>query len=350
MIKHAYGNVPMRALAAVAAVMILVGGLAVVGIAADTITIDLAAKNLAFDKAVMTVPAGAEVTIHFVNNDAGTPHNVAVYDTSAAKQTIFQGKRITGPQSIDYRFAAPTTPGSYFFRCDVHPAMMTGRFVVVPAVVVDLTARQLAFDKTTITVPAGAYVRVHFTNDDSGIPHNFAVYDTAAAQTVFFQGARITGPQTADYTFFAPAQTGSNFFRCDVHPAMMTGAFVVVPAVVVDVSARGMAFDTPIITVPAGAYVTVHFTNSDSGIPHNVAFYDSSAVQTVFFQGEVVTGPKTIDYTFFAPQTPGTYFFRCDVHPALMTGDFVVTPPTTAQSGGNAAPPADTPPGGYGNY
>ena len=101
---------------------------------------------------------------------------------------------------------------------------------------------------------------------------------------------------------------------------MMTGTFVVVPAVVVDVTAKGMAFDIRTITVPAGAYVTVHFTNSDSGIPHNVAFYDSSRAQTVLFQGAVITGRETIDYTFFAPETPGTYFFRCDVHPALMTG------------------------------
>ena len=323
--EQAYDKGPTKALAAL---MILVGGFAVMGIAADTITIDLSAKNLAFDKAVMTVPAGAEVTLHFVNNDAGTLHNVAIYDTSLAKKTIFQGKRITGPQSIDYKFAAPTTPGSYFFRCDVHPAMMTGQFVVVPTVVVDLTAQQLAFDKATITVPAGAYVRVHFANQDVGIPHNFALYDSSLAQTAFFQGARITGPQTADYTFFAPAQTGSYFFRCDVHPAMMTGTFVVVPAVVVDVTAKGMAFDTQTITVPAGTYVTVRFTNSDSGIPHNVAFYESSRAQIVFFQGEVITGPKTIDYTFFAPETPGTYFFRCDVHPALMTGDFVVTAPS----------------------
>jgi plastocyanin len=38
-----------------------------------------------------------------------------------------------------------------------------------------------------------------------------------------------------------------------------------------------------------------------------------------------VTGPTTTTYTFTAPSTPGSYFFRCDVHPTQMTGTFVVT-------------------------
>ncbi len=294
---------------------------------AETFTVDLTAQGFAFDKAVVTVPAGAATTLHFVNNDAGVPHNVAIYESAAAKTTIFQGTRITGKKAIDYTFTAPTTPGTYFFRCDVHPVMMTGQFVVVPAVSADVTAHGMAFDVATITVPAGGFVRIHFTNQDDGVPHNIAIYDSAAAAKTFFQGQQIMGVQTVDYTFFAPAQPGTYFFRCDVHPASMNGAFVVVPAVVVDVTARQMAFDVSTITVPAAAYVTLHFTNSDSGIPHNVAVYDSSAAQTAFFQGAIITGPATVDYALFAPSQPGTYFFRCDVHPASMHGDFVATSP-----------------------
>ncbi len=281
--------------------------------------VGLTAQNMAFDKAT--------VTIHFVNKDSGIPHNVGIYESSAAKVILFQGKRITGSTSIDYQFTAPSLPGTYFFRCDVHPSTMTGSFVVVPAVEVSLTARQLSFDRASITVPAGAYVTLNFSNEDAGVPHNVAIYDTAAAQTTLFQGAIITGPQTTSYTFYAPPTPGVYFFRCDVHPAMMTGDFVVVPAVTVDLTARQMAFDQSTITVPAGAYVTLHFTNSDSGIPHNVAIYDSAAAQTTLFQGTIITGPQTIDYVFFAPSAAGTYFFRCDIHPALMTGDFVVSPP-----------------------
>ncbi len=79
------------------------------------------------------------------------------------------------------------------------------------------------------------------------------------------------------------------------------------------------------ITVQAGALVTVNFNNMDAGVLHNVAVYTDSSAATPIFQGATVTGPTTTTYTFTAPATPGTYFFRCDVHPTTMTGTFVVT-------------------------
>lgn len=92
----------------------------------------------------------------------------------------------------------------------------------------------------------------------------------------------------------------------------------------ITVTAAGMAFDTSTITVPAGKQIVITFINNDSGIPHNIAFYTSSAATTVIYRGARVTGVATVTYTFTAPSTPGTYFFRCDVHPATMTGTFIV--------------------------
>lgn len=96
----------------------------------NEVTIYLMAKNIAFNKSTIAVPAGANVTIYFDNQDSETPHNFAVYDSPSAAQTIFQGKIITGPAKAIYTFTAPDQPGNYFFRCDVHPTQMTGRFVV----------------------------------------------------------------------------------------------------------------------------------------------------------------------------------------------------------------------------
>ncbi len=92
---------------------------------------------------------------------------------------------------------------------------------------VSLTAQNIAFDKSSITVPAGSQVRVTFTNMDSGVPHNFAVYTDASASTAIFTGAIVTGPTTTTYTFTAPSTPGTYFFRCDVHPTQMTGQFIV---------------------------------------------------------------------------------------------------------------------------
>lgn len=99
----------------------------------------------------------------------------------------------------------------------------------------------------------------------------------------------------------------------------------------IDLVAKNIAFDAPnfdfsdsTIRVPAGATVTIRFNNQDTGIRHNFAAYMSSSADTVIFQGKVVRGPQTIEYTFDVPDQPGEYFFRCDVHPATMTGTFLV--------------------------
>jgi plastocyanin len=110
------------------------------------------------------------------------------------------------------------------------------------------------------------------------------------------------------------------------------------PPVTINLSAQGIAFDMQTISVPAGASVTINFNNKDGGIPHNFSLYtDSTATPPALFQGDIITGPATATYTFTAPGTPGTYFFRCDIHPLQMTGTFIVTPKATT-------PPATTPP------
>jgi len=76
------------------------------------------------------------------------------------------------------------------------------------------------------------------------------------------------------------------------------------------------------MTIPAGASVTINFENRE-GLPHNFALYTNSSASTMIFRGDVITN-DTIVYTFTAPSTPGTYFFRCDVHPTAMTGTFIV--------------------------
>jgi plastocyanin len=100
------------------------------GVDPQTVTIDLVAKNIAFNTSTITVQAGADVVVNFDNQDANVPHNFAVYNDSSATTEIFKGDIITGPAKTTYTFKAPDTPGTYFFRCDVHPTLMTGQFVV----------------------------------------------------------------------------------------------------------------------------------------------------------------------------------------------------------------------------
>lgn len=97
---------------------------------AQSVTINLIAHNIAFNLSTITVPACADVTINFDNEDVGIPHNFALYTNSSATTVLFTGPVITGPATTTYHFTAPCTPGTYFFRCDIHPTIMFGNFVV----------------------------------------------------------------------------------------------------------------------------------------------------------------------------------------------------------------------------
>jgi plastocyanin len=78
--------------------------------------------------------------------------------------------------------------------------------------------------------------------------------------------------------------------------------------------AKDLKFTTTSVEVKAGTNVRIHFDNQDSA-PHNVAIYtDKSLAQKVSI-GDIVTSAKA-DQVIPALQ-PGTYFFRCDVHPDM---------------------------------
>ncbi len=81
-------------------------------------------------------------------------------------------------------------------------------------------------------------------------------------------------------------------------------------------------FDTSQISVPAGVKVTIVFNNADT-VQHNFALYQDSSLANAIYRGAYI-GKTTTNYTFTAPTQPGTYFFRCDLHPD-MNGSFVVT-------------------------
>lgn len=75
---------------------------------------------MAFDQETLTVPAGAAWSLELVNEDS-VPHNVAIYGDESATERLFVGKLVTGT-TIVYDVPA-LEPGTYFFRCDLHPDM-----------------------------------------------------------------------------------------------------------------------------------------------------------------------------------------------------------------------------------
>ena len=92
------------------------------------------------------------------------------------------------------------------------------------AVSLELVAEGTSFDQDTLTVPAGAQVVLVLDNRD-GVGHNFALYESDAAEDVIFQGEIVTEPTT--YEFTAPDDPGTYHFQCDPHAGQMNGEFLV---------------------------------------------------------------------------------------------------------------------------
>jgi glucose/arabinose dehydrogenase/plastocyanin len=203
------------------------------------VTVQLTIKGDKFNPSGLSVPAGALVTLVYNDQDLD-PHNFALYASPSSSTALFRSPLITGPVTQTYTFTAPSTPGAYYFRSDPNTGLQgnltvtagTGTTAPVPAVTgqvvpITLTAQNTAFSSATPTAPAGATVVMTFVNRDTNMPHNFALYTDASAATKVFAGDLVNGPATVTYTFTAPSKPGNYFFRCDIHPELMTGTFVV---------------------------------------------------------------------------------------------------------------------------
>jgi plastocyanin len=87
------------------------------------------------------------------------------------------------------------------------------------------------------------------------------------------------------------------------------------------------AFSQKTITVAAGSKVTFQLSNQGK-VPHNMQiappdgnFASSNVINST---PELINPGTTATLTWTAPTTPGTYQFRCEVHPTEMTGTITV--------------------------
>jgi plastocyanin len=85
----------------------------------------IAARDNRFEPGELTAPASSPVLIEFDNQDQGVLHNLSVYRDRDASAGIFTGQLFPGSETREYTFNT-LEPGSYFFRCDVHPDEMMG--------------------------------------------------------------------------------------------------------------------------------------------------------------------------------------------------------------------------------
>lgn len=195
-----------------------------------------------------------------------------------------------------------------------------------------ITAQNIAFGKPKLLLAADSEVTVEFDNKDS-VVHNFSVWEDDSLATKIAGTETFAGPASKSVSFKTPAAGAKLYFNCTVHPGMhgeieavAAGSGGSAPAGnpgEVKIAAKDIKFDKSEIGLPAGTEAKIVFHNADTGVPHNVAFYETEAATEPISKGKIITGDATETYTFTTPAA-GEYFFHCDVHPA-MKGVFKVT-------------------------
>lgn len=94
---------------------------------------------------------------------------------------------------------------------------------------VEVSAFNVKFDTNQVTINADGQVRLRFDNQDEGVDHNIAVYNSSTDLTPVSPGSVglvFKGPDMDDTVFDIPA-AGEYYFRCDIHPGQMFGTFTV---------------------------------------------------------------------------------------------------------------------------
>jgi cytochrome c oxidase subunit 2 len=91
--------------------------------------------------------------------------------------------------------------------------------------VLDITAKDLAFEPTSLSVAAQTPFNIDFDNQDNGVPHNVAIHEGSASGNEVFRGDVFNG--VASMVYNVPALgAGEYAFVCTVHPTM-TGTLTV---------------------------------------------------------------------------------------------------------------------------
>jgi plastocyanin len=105
------------------------------------------------------------------------------------------------------------------------------------------------------------------------------------------------------------------------------------------------AFDPNTIELAAGQPATVTFDNEDPGVQHNFDVYRDKDYTQEIAKTPDVTGIGTGQVALPALD-PGTYYFRCDFHPATMTGTITVSGGSGGGGAGGGPSATGSPPSG----
>lgn len=141
-----------------------------------------------------------------------SPTPVASAEASGSAAPSGSGAPSASPSAAASAGASPASSAS------AGPSQSAPPGASAPAAAVALSAQNIAFDKTALSVPAGAPFQIAFHNNDAGIPHNVEIKDAAGGSV--FKGEIFSGVDSRTYDV-GPLPAGTYKFACSVHPNMV---------------------------------------------------------------------------------------------------------------------------------
>jgi plastocyanin len=281
-------------------------------------------------------------TIAWTNNGA-RPHTVSdrggTFDTGPIQPK--------GQNGVTFSVA-----GTYYFFCRINPGRMNGvieveagneapRALRIQASDPAREGDDLSFTPNELTVQTGMPIVLA---NVGGKPHTLTADDGSFDTGIVPPGSgggKFAGAN-ASVTVNRP---GRHPFHCEVHPEVMKGVITAEgeekeggPAAAsqapreAGVKIVDFAFEPPEASVAAGGTVTWENTGN---APHTATFDDADLDTETIEPGN--------DAPLVAPAEPGSYSYRCNIHPARMRGTLVVLganqpDPTKAQAVADAQP------------
>lgn len=300
--------------------------------------------SFAFEPAERTVAVGTKITW---TNNSERPHTVT--DRGGTFDTNPIAPNATG----EVTFSAP---GVYHYFCRINPSKMNGIITVTgdtgqasvnrieaidPAA--QFNGERLRFVPSELTVKAGSTLQLA---NVGAKPHSLTADDGSFDTGIVTPGAeagRFAGTN-ASITLKAP---GTFKFHCEVHPQAMTGTLTVTgtppagpgPAPASD-AARQVSVDTVDFDFKPGQASVApggEVTWKNSGAAQHTATFDDVSLDT----GNIAPGSSA---KLTAPDKPGSYSYRCKIHPGKMRGVLVVVGQNQADPTQLAAAKATGPP------
>ncbi|HEX9237010.1 MAG TPA: hypothetical protein VF972_12095 [Actinomycetota bacterium] len=95
-----------------------------------------------------------------------------------------------------------------------------------PGGVLRITAKDISWNTNCLAVLPGQPVSLTVSNQDSGIDHNFAIWNSIDFRHQFFATGKFPGVATRTF-MVQPLPAGTYYFQCNVHGPAMSGVFIV---------------------------------------------------------------------------------------------------------------------------